>query len=169
MNDLFVIGGSTGVAGAGQSILLISTSTGPGAFYCELYDDGDTVLHFTYTHDGTSFVHAGSQQAASRFIDGPGTLTYQRTGGTVRCASTWHDEPISTAGPVPPIDVARIVLYAENVEARLSYFIQIRTECTGYVAVMPRPRERTRTVHQRGPFSPEGTSQHSIQQPSVAP
>jgi hypothetical protein len=129
-NDLFVVSATTGAFGTGsQSILLLSMdSPGPGTYYCELFDDGNTKLQLTYTFDGSSFMHAQSVPAAQSFESGEGTLTVQRDPSKVTCTSRWHQEELVAGGATPQISSDRIVLYAENVDVHVRYFVQIRTE-----------------------------------------
>jgi hypothetical protein len=46
----------------------------------------------------------------------------------VTCALSWNATQSTTTGTPPPeVDVQVLGLYAENVEAELDYFVQIRT------------------------------------------
>ena len=128
--DQLVIGARTGVAGAGVSLLAIlfkDVTDGP-AFYCELYDSGiDNTLFYTYTLDGTNYAHPGSAPAA-RLANGNGSLTADVDASMLRCRSTWS--PTSDVSGTRPntINASVLALYAENIEAELFYFAQIRTE-----------------------------------------
>lgn len=129
MTDLFEMGLVADVVGTGQALVMINLDTGTaGNYYCEIYDNGATNLQFTYTFDGTSFFHPGVQPAAHRLESGAGRLQLQRDATNVRCSATWSGETLVTGGPTPAITADNLVIYAENVTARISYFIEIRTE-----------------------------------------
>ncbi len=130
-HDLFLVGGSTSDAGAGQHLFSISTSPAapPGGFYCELYDGGtDTSLFFTVTYDNMVYVHR-AVAPMPRLASGSGTFSYEIDPVTARCGATWRGVA-GAASASRPTDIATEVLslYAENVEIRLRYFVQIRTD-----------------------------------------
>ncbi|MEO7094500.1 MAG: thrombospondin type 3 repeat-containing protein [Polyangiales bacterium] len=130
MDDVFQIGVTTMDGGAGQSIVQLAFgSDGTPEYYCELFDTGaDNFLQFTWTFNGTTFLHDGSVMSTQRLASGSGDLRVHRTASTVRCDATWSGDPVSLTGATPAITVSRMALYAENVTARISYLVQIRTE-----------------------------------------
>lgn len=130
--DTFVIGGFTGNANLAQQhlvALLMERSTGPGAYYCEIYDGGaDSNLFFTLTTDGATFDHPASAPVP-RFANQQGMLRYEIDSTTVRCATTWGLTTERATTPVvrPAIDTDLLTIYAENVELHVQYFLHIRT------------------------------------------
>jgi hypothetical protein len=129
MTDLFEIGVIADDVGTGQAIVMVNLDTGTaGNYFCELYDSGTTNLQFTYTFDGTNFVHPGIQPAAHRLEQGDGRLQLQRDATNVRCSASWSGETLVTGGATPAIPADNLVIYAENVTVRISYFVEIRTE-----------------------------------------
>ena len=129
MDDLFEIGLVAGTAGNGQAIVLLSMDTNAsGSYFCELYDNGNNTLQFTYTLDNTNYIHPGLDPAAQRLGQHAGRLRLERDKTNVRCAANWSAQTLATGGATPPIIPAYISLYAENVAVRIQYFVQIRTE-----------------------------------------
>ena len=130
-HELFEIHGTTGSKGPATNALFglfVGAKTGPGTYYCELYDDTSTVLQFTYTFDGSTYMHGGSTPAANRLAGGDGTFSYDVSPTTAHCASTWHGEPLSVTAAVPSGIPAEIVeIYSEDVDLHVDYFIDIRT------------------------------------------
>jgi hypothetical protein len=129
MTDLFEMGLVADAVGAGQALVMINLDTGAaGNYYCELYDNGTTNLQFTYTLDGSNFVHPGVQPAANRLPQGAGRLQMERDPTNVRCSASWVGETLVTGGATPALAADNLVIYAENVTVRISYFVEIRTE-----------------------------------------
>lgn len=130
-HDLFEIHGTTGIKGPANQALLglfVGAKTGPGTYYCELFDDTNTVLQFTYTLDGSNYMHGASTPATNRLASGDGTFSYDVSPTTAHCASTWHGEPLSVTAAVPAGIPAEVVqIYAEGVDLHVDYFIDIRT------------------------------------------
>lgn len=129
-NDVLAIGARTSGAGTGPHLVavILKELTTPAAYYCEVFDSGtDASLFFTYTFDNVNYMHPG-QAGASRLAMADGTLALTLDAGTVRCKSTWSGNGFAQGGVPPNIDAMVLGLYAENVEAELFYFIQIRTE-----------------------------------------
>lgn len=130
-NDTLVIGARTGITGNGQRMIaiLFQETTAGQIFYCELFEtDTAATLMLTYTLDGMTYVHPGFAPAPG-LANGRGSLTasVDATAGT--CALAWNGVAASTTGARPPeIDAQVLGLYAENVEAELDYFVQIRTD-----------------------------------------
>lgn len=126
--DFFEIGFSTTTMGAGQGLVMINLDTGSGNYFCEVYDNGGALLQFTYTLDGSQFFHPGSTALAHRLAQGNGRLQLERDATNVRCTTSWVGETIGVGGPTPALAANTLVVYAENVEARIRYLVQIRTE-----------------------------------------
>jgi hypothetical protein len=129
MTDLFEMGLAADTVGSGQAIVMINLDTGDTSnYFCEIYDNGVANLQFTYTLDGSNFVHPGVEQAMNRLAAGAGRLRFERDAANVRCGATWSGETLETGGPTPAIAADNLVIYAENVTVRIQYFVQIRTE-----------------------------------------
>ncbi len=128
-NDLFEIGADTAAIGpATQSLFMINLDSGTANYYCEMYDDGTPLLQFTYTLDGVTYVHPGFQDAAHSVATNSGRLQMQRSATKVACSAVWGGEPLQAGGPTPGIDANTLVIYAQNVDVRVRYMVQIRTE-----------------------------------------
>ncbi len=129
-HDTFIVGGTAGTPGAGQHLLAIITApaTPPGGMYCELFDSGtDTTLFVTYSYDNITFRHPAAA-ATQRLAGGSGTFSYELGARDARCRSTWRGGTGTAAATVPTdIAVEALTLYAENIELRLRYFVQIAT------------------------------------------
>jgi len=130
MTDQFEIGvATTNLGPASQSLVMINLDTGSsGNYFCEIYDDGAALLQYTYTLDGSTFLHPGSTPAAHRLAQADGRLQLERDATNVRCQTRWSGELLTVGGATPAIAANTLVLYAENVDVRIQYFIQIRTE-----------------------------------------
>lgn len=127
--DLFEIGADTRAIGpATQSLFMINLDNGTGNYYCEMFDNGTSLLQFTYTLDGVNFVHPGSTLAAHSIVMNSGRLQMQHSSTQVACRAVWGGEALATGGPTPPLDANALVIYAENVDVRIRYIVQIRTE-----------------------------------------
>lgn len=127
--DEFEIGVTTSLTGPGsQAIVMINLDAGAGNYYCELYDNGTSLLQFTYTLDGTTFIHPGSTAAPTPLVPTTARLRLARDAGKVGCSAVWGGQPLSTGGPTPAIAANTLVIYAENVDVRIRYMVQIRTE-----------------------------------------
>ncbi len=95
-------------------------------YYCELYDDGgSSKLEFTYSSDGIVFMFGGIAPAATRFTNGSGRFSVATT---ATCGSTWHGEALSATGTIPAIVADQLMLYGENLDVALDYFLQIHTD-----------------------------------------
>ena len=130
--DLLIIGGSTGAADAGTHHISFGwrPSAGAGNAYCEIYDTGaSTLTQFTWTFNDTSYMQAGTMSwGGARLVNGSGTLMLEITPTTVACSSTWQGMTINTGNAArPALAAQRLFIYAENMLARMSYFIHIRT------------------------------------------
>jgi len=135
MHDTFIVGATAGVPGSGTHLFSIVTAPTepPGGMYCELFDDGTrTLLSFTTTVDNVVYEHPGSSPVP-RFANGGGTFSYELMPTTARCDARWRSGNSSATSSTltsRPTTIATevLVLYAENVEVRLRYFVQIRTD-----------------------------------------
>ena len=128
--DWIVIGLTTGNAGAGDHLVSLVTSPDSGGtgFYCELFNNSETATMFTYSVDGSSFLHDGVAPWLQPLANGGGTFEYLLTGTTARCRSAWLGDVRAVEGTRPPSIVPqRLTLYAENIEVRVQWIVQIRT------------------------------------------
>ncbi|MDQ3366932.1 MAG: hypothetical protein M3680_16035 [Myxococcota bacterium] len=127
-HDTFIVGATAGVGGSGQHLFSVITAppTSPGGQYCELFDNGsESFLFFTYTYDNVTFTHPGNV-AAPRLGGGSGTFSYELGPTDARCATTWRGVARETTAPArDDLAVERLILYADNIELRLRYFVQI--------------------------------------------
>ena len=131
-NDLFIIGGSTGAADNGTHHMSFGwrPSAGGGNAYCEMYDTGATTrTQLTWTFDDVNYNQAGTSNwpVGTRLANGTGTFSIAITPTTVGCSSTWQSTNIGSNAARPAISAQRLFIYSENVLARVSYLIQIRT------------------------------------------
>ena len=129
-HDLLEIAGTTGPKGEPMALigLFVGAETGPATYYCELFDDTSTTLQFTYTFDGSTYMHDGQAPATQRLASGDGALTYDVSPTTAHCTSSWHGEPLAVTGAVPGGIPAQIIdIYAEGIELRADYLVDIRT------------------------------------------
>ena len=128
--DRLEIGGATMTKGATPAVLglFIDQSSTVATYYCELFDDTSMALQFTYTYDQVTYTHDGVAPATSRLANGTGTLLFDVTPTTAHCESTWHGEPLQVTGAVPPGIPAQVIsVFATGVDARIDWFVDIRT------------------------------------------
>jgi hypothetical protein len=132
-NDLFMIGMTAGASGAGQYNFALVTApiSSPAGFYCEMFDTGGSfsTTMLTWTTDGTSYMHAGTNDwpAGQHFANGSGTFSYALTPTSCTCESIWNGVNHGGNGARPGIAVEEQHIYGENFVARLHWYIQIRT------------------------------------------
>lgn len=128
--DSFIVGGSTGAGGAGSRLIAITLgSSTPARFYCELVDDSaSTELQFTYTLDGSAYMFGDETPAPTQMMNGAGTLHMSTSRDLATCSSTWHGESLTAVGTIPAVSVETLLLYAQNIDASLDYFLQIHTD-----------------------------------------
>jgi hypothetical protein len=132
-NDWFVVGATTTNAGAGNHLfaMLTSPNTGFAGFYCEMFydvSDGFASTMFTYTTDGSTFLHDGISPWSQPLANGGGTFEYLLDGSIARCRSTWLGDVRAVEG-VWPVSIVpeRFTLYADNLDVQIQWFVQIRT------------------------------------------
>lgn len=127
--DLFEIGVMATSTTGTPALVMVNLDTGTtGNYFCEIYDDGASLLQFTYTVDGSTYFHPGSTPIVHRLAQGDGRLQLERDATNVRCSASWSGETLAVGGPTPDLVAANVVIYAENVDVRIQYFVQIRTE-----------------------------------------
>lgn len=132
-DDWIVMSATTGSAGTGNYLLSIITSpnTGNTGFFCEMFYDStltQALTMFTYTLNGSMFLHDGLMGWSQPLAGGGGTFEYLLTGPNARCRSAWRGDVIEVEGTWPTSIVPeRLTLYAENVEARIQWVVMIRT------------------------------------------
>lgn len=130
-DDWFLIGATTGPVASDVHLISLVTSpiTGGTGYYCEMFDDVSTTMTmFTYSLDGTNFLHDGIAPWTGRVASGGGQFEYQLSGGQARCRSTWSGEVHAVVGARPTSIVPeQFSIYAENMNVRVQWFAQIRT------------------------------------------
>jgi hypothetical protein len=133
-HDDIRVAGSIGSTSPGQRVVNISVSTmsSPATELCQLYDDGRAaVLYYTYTYDNIDFENLGTGGAVPLLATGnSGTLALEIDASSASCAAMW-DGVASVTESVPRpggISADEVFVYAEHVELRLQYFVQIRTD-----------------------------------------
>lgn len=130
-DDLFVLGAVTGAADVDvHHISIVTAPNGPAGMYCEEYDNmTSTVTQFTWTTNGSTYMHAGTTSwGATRLANGSGTLNYHLTPMTTACAATWNGNTVSGNAARPNgVSPDFFHIYAENLLAKFDYVIDIRT------------------------------------------
>ena len=128
--DLLVVGGTTGNAGAANRVVAITlASSSLARFYCEMFDDtAASALKFTYTFDNVAYTIADQDPAAVQMTNGAGRFSMATAGTTATCQSSWHGEALTASAAIPAITVDQLLLYAENIDVSLDYFVQIHTD-----------------------------------------
>ncbi len=131
-HDTFVVSATSATAGTGQSLfaIQITPTSAPSSFYCELYDTGSrSQLQFTSTLDGIDYTGQDRQVLATRFANGAGTFSFEVAATMGRCGTTWRGQALESVGTIPS-GIAReeVHLFAENVDIRVAYFLQLRTD-----------------------------------------
>jgi hypothetical protein len=127
VHDTFELGGSVGANSNVQSTfgIYLVASPPPGLVYCELFDSGTaSLLKYSYSTDNMTYPGAAFTSATIRTGNGSGTLRFEIGAG---CSSTWNGEPLTGFGQPPAITTNQMKIYAENIDLRIDYFVQIRT------------------------------------------
>ena len=133
-NDAFTIGAhvtQVGPLATHQLSMQIvpSAQATQASYYCELFEDqGADFLQLTYTYDGTSFSHDGSEPVPA-LTGSPVTMLYAQEQGALTCASSVAGGSATTMGPVPTGIAGNVVLVqAIDIDVELDYFIQIHSD-----------------------------------------
>jgi hypothetical protein len=128
-HDTFEIGIASGPASTNYLVALMRRDeTGKMLVYCELLDAGSSVLKFTYTVDKSTFPGVSFEDVSTTIANGSGTLRYEVGGGASGgCSAVWNGESVSAKGIPPEIPTTAFLLYAEELDVRVHYFVQIRT------------------------------------------
>lgn len=129
-NDYFEIGVDTISSGtAAQSLVMINLDTGAaGNYYCEMFDNGTSLLQFTYTFDGVNYTHPQTTLAPTRLVPTSARLQMTRDAANVKCGAVWAGQQLTASGATPALAATFLVLYAENIDVRIRYMVQIRTQ-----------------------------------------
>lgn len=127
--DYFEMGVETLATGPGtQSLVMINLDTGAaGNYYCEMFDNGTPLLQFTYTFDGVNFLHPQTTNAPTRLVPTSARLQMARDATNVRCGAVWAGQQLAASGATPALAANELVIYAENIDVRIRYMVQIRT------------------------------------------
>lgn len=131
-HDTFVVGAVAGSAAPGQHLfaIMLRQSTDAALYYCEIFDD-DTMALVKYTYMlgmGMPFMTAGFAPMPDRLAGGTGRLTYEIDATNVYCTASWQGTETPMSGARPPLMGDELAIYAENINIRFLYLIQIRSE-----------------------------------------
>jgi hypothetical protein len=132
--DRFEIGVamSTVVPPTQRSVLALMASSSEVSFYCELFDAGTgagSTFKYTYTLDGSMFVSPEVVPVATQFSGGTGTMRFDVEPNGASCATTWRAQPLSAVGTRPAgLEPDNIRVFVENINVRIAYFVQIRSD-----------------------------------------
>ena len=132
-NDAFAIGGRVlqlGPMNTHQvSMQIVPAAGAASSYYCELFEDqGSDFLQLTYTYDGMTFSHDGSEPVPGLAFSAV-TMQYAQEQGALTCAASVAGGSAVTAGPVPPAIAGNVVLVqAVDADVELDYFIQIHSD-----------------------------------------
>lgn len=127
-----VMGATVLAAGAGaHHIQIVNYNSATTAyFYCEIYNDGPTnTIALTYTFDGMEFLHDDIIGRQQPIVGASGMLsTTTDASEAVRCAAEWDGEAAAANGTRHGIVADELILAANNLDATIHWFVQIRTE-----------------------------------------
>lgn len=130
-SDVFTTGGVIAAGGSGnrQMSFQIGDSSGPGAYYCELYDDANGLsLNFTYSLDGIAFNNVATQPVPGMLENGTVRMTLVHAPPNMSCIVTWKGIDYVAPGVIPagvPPDTFYIAV--NDVDITLDYFVRIST------------------------------------------
>lgn len=131
-NDAFRIGLRLGAGrpAPNERQITIAMYEDPGYYYCELYDNGTfNVLAFTRTFDGASFASLAQADLTLTPVEQRDTfLEADHRPPITRCKTGWPATMQTISGTNPALTPAKIVIVLRGLEARLDYFVHIRTE-----------------------------------------
>lgn len=129
--DVFTTGGALGAGGGSsrQFSLQIGETTGPGHYYCELYDSGTQLsLNFSYTLDGLAYNGIATQLVPGRLETGTVRMTLVHAPPNMVCLATWKGIDYVAPGVIPAgIVPEEFHIAANNIDATLDYFVRIST------------------------------------------
>jgi hypothetical protein len=129
--DHYEFGGALGAqVGVDIKAEVYTHSSGPGYYYCELYDpaDGNVYFDLAYTFDSVNYLTGPQQHMQAPLQNGDFRLAMRIAPPNVVCRTTWSPGGTDPE-PIPSGVVAQTLgfgVYA--VELRLDYFIEIHTE-----------------------------------------
>jgi hypothetical protein len=102
--------------------------TGPGTYFCEIYDDGAVArLLLTMTPDGNSYTTIDAATLPSRFDAGPFRLILDHTPPTTTCIADWDGMRLTASGTNPAIIPDRLLVGINQVDVELQSFVRLRT------------------------------------------
>jgi hypothetical protein len=127
-NDLLEISLTTRDPSMPEHLVAVMRGTLPttNLVYCELVRIGSTdTLKYTYRADNSPFETAGVSQVSAPVGAGTGILRYH-VGDPHGCSARWQGDVEATGMP-PALTTTTQTIYALGLEARVHYFVQIRT------------------------------------------
>lgn len=132
-HDLFVVHVSAGTGVNATQIFSIrhtTPATAPGQFYCEIYDSGVDVtgeLRFAVSFDDINVSSPGRIVLNRRLGDYSGVMSSKISATLAECELDVAGTSFNTGGARPAFETDEVSLDVSNVDARVSYFVQIRT------------------------------------------
>ena len=125
--ETFAIGGH--VFGAGTTFRQVNINNGRvPRYYCELFDDGNRAYMSMTTYDGTGYVTGPLSDFTGRLENRDITNSLTRGENTVMCATQIPTPAPVITMPLPAFPTAQWEIYVQDLEVRLDWFIQIRTD-----------------------------------------
>ena len=129
-SGVFATAGRVTAAGAtGDHQLTIRFGpTGPGGYYCELYDGGTGLeFLFTYTYDDLNFFQVDGVDLPGPITASDFTLTLIHTPPTMTCIARWQGGKYMIGGTIPAGLPAEDATYvnAFNITSELDYFVRL--------------------------------------------
>lgn len=128
-----VMGMTVHASGVGEHhIQIVNYNSPTGAyFYCELYTFEQAQLNniaFTYTFDGMDYMHDDIIPRLNPTVGGTGMLSMTTEDTATRCGTVWDGETVAALGQRHGIVGDELILAANNLDATIHWFVQIRTE-----------------------------------------
>ncbi len=131
-HDLVIVHATTGAIGASNNTvvaIIMDDPTVGAQYYCQLWDDGMSQLNFMYTFTGAIFMNDGRADATNRISNGTGELRFDAAPTSAHCESNLHAEPLEVTGTPPSsIHPRELQLYSNDIEVKLDYVIDIKTD-----------------------------------------
>jgi hypothetical protein len=130
--DVILLGGRFGVGSQTNTRQMALSADSPGVsdqYFCELFTNTTAgTFALTYSYDEQTYSTA-AQTPSTPIENGAFSIALKHASGMVWCETTW---PVTstTIGALLPQDLkpTLIAFFAQNVEVRLDYFIQIRSD-----------------------------------------
>ncbi len=118
-----------GAGRVGIRKITLAVSEDPPFYYCEVFDNGSSaVLQLTETYDGNVYTPVVQSPATPLLERTDIFLSLDQRAGKVTCATSWPATMQTITGPMPNIAGKQIILVLEGIEAKLDYFVHIRSE-----------------------------------------